>query len=347
MNIRAWLLVWSSILLWSSSALAQPPESCVDKYVGSWTIRVKSTGQTYPSQVNANGTLNSTCFMCMSVQRWTCNGDNFILLDPYQVISRLSPDGLKLDSTCCLGTRNGPPPQTAERAPQPAPSPSPNISGNAGSDEGPLGLRWERNPSKENCDKANNLSRTTAAYDLSCGHYYRSATLDAPSQRPNSAPDRRPPGSQPASPSVPPAVYNDDDDGKECGNYGGHRARGKCFIVWKGNDPDGCGRIGGTYYPQNESGPAFCAYDQPANPHQPQPDMRGCERIGGSMQNGMCWIIGLTREDCAGIPGKIINSAGYQYCAYDPAAAARAEAEKQRREHRDRIRKLLMARFKG
>jgi hypothetical protein len=113
-----------------------PPDSCINKFVGTWTIVVKSTGQTYPAQINADGTANARCPNCMASQRWTCDGNKMIILDPYRFESILSADGDKTDSACCYGTRVGAAPQTAL-----TPNPE-TVSASAQCDAGTAG--WAR-----------------------------------------------------------------------------------------------------------------------------------------------------------------------------------------------------------
>lgn len=52
-------------------ANAAPPASCASKFVGVWTYPGGTT------RVDADGTAYPTCFMCVTKQTWTCNGDTY------------------------------------------------------------------------------------------------------------------------------------------------------------------------------------------------------------------------------------------------------------------------------
>jgi hypothetical protein len=131
---RAWGIsigVMLGAIMVASSALASPPADCVNKFVGSWTTTVRSTGQSYTSVIRPDGTTSASCFMCMPSQRWTCQGDTFILIDPYRVEQQLSADGTRMDGSCCFGVRQGPPPQQVTSERNPAASCEPAIARSA------------------------------------------------------------------------------------------------------------------------------------------------------------------------------------------------------------------------
>src|ERR1700686_149188 len=68
-------LLFFSFCLPVGPASAAPPASCASKFVGSWTVRVEATGQTYPSLILPNGRTQVTCPMCTPGGSWTCAGD--------------------------------------------------------------------------------------------------------------------------------------------------------------------------------------------------------------------------------------------------------------------------------
>jgi outer membrane protein OmpA-like peptidoglycan-associated protein len=101
----------------ASGANAAPPSSCVNKFVGTWTVTVLATGQTYRSQIRADGTLTSFCPLCPPSQSWTCNGNTFILTSPVSLTQTLSADGRRMGGGCCSATRVGGAPAVAKQAP--------------------------------------------------------------------------------------------------------------------------------------------------------------------------------------------------------------------------------------
>ena len=110
-KVRALVLGIATVLVAGhGTAQAAPPSSCVSKFVGAWSVRVDATGQTYTSQIRADGTLSSACFMCAPVQSWTCNGNTFVLLGPGSATHTLSADGRHMSGSCCTLTRLGAPP---------------------------------------------------------------------------------------------------------------------------------------------------------------------------------------------------------------------------------------------
>jgi hypothetical protein len=72
-------------------ARAVPPAECARKFVGQWTVD-GPTGS-YMATIRRDGTGTAHCALCMPVQQWTCEGNNYILLTPYRHVSTLSPDG--------------------------------------------------------------------------------------------------------------------------------------------------------------------------------------------------------------------------------------------------------------
>jgi hypothetical protein len=99
----------------SNSSAQQPPASCATKFIGSWTVRVIMTGQTYPLLVRPNGTAHITCPLCPSEGTWSCNGNTFISLNTSSSAT-LSPDGRTLTQSCCVTTRVGEPAVAAKPA---------------------------------------------------------------------------------------------------------------------------------------------------------------------------------------------------------------------------------------
>ena len=102
------------------AAAEPPPASCAQKFVGSWTVRVNATGQTYPLLVRPNGTAHITCPLCPSEGTWTCNGNTFVSINT-STTAALSPDGRTMTGSCCTTTRvSAPPAATASAAGIPA-----------------------------------------------------------------------------------------------------------------------------------------------------------------------------------------------------------------------------------
>ena len=100
------LLFGGLLLLASGPVVAAPPASCAQKFVGTWTVRVNVTGQTYPLIVRPNGTSHITCPLCPSEGTWTCNGDTFTSIET-STSATLSADGRTLTGGCCTTTRVG------------------------------------------------------------------------------------------------------------------------------------------------------------------------------------------------------------------------------------------------
>ena len=98
----------------TSLAAAAPPANCVNKFVGTWSVTVNATGQTYRSQIRANGTLTSACPGCPPVQTWTCSGNTFILTSPVSVTHTISSDGRRMAGGCCSLVRIGGAPVAAK-----------------------------------------------------------------------------------------------------------------------------------------------------------------------------------------------------------------------------------------
>ncbi|MCP1768627.1 hypothetical protein M2202_009924 [Bradyrhizobium japonicum] len=111
----------------SSEVWAAPPASCVSKFVGSWTVRVNATGQTYPAQFFANGRSHATCPMCTPGGSWTCSGNTltFTVDNGVSGQATLSADGRTMSGGCCTTTRVGPTPSEKEAEPAPSSGPKP------------------------------------------------------------------------------------------------------------------------------------------------------------------------------------------------------------------------------
>jgi hypothetical protein len=204
-------------------------------------------------------------------------------------------------------------------------------------------LRWMNDPTPANCDAALPLDKTTAGWYDACvprgGAGGPNANLPGGAQQPGAAPANHNPsagtpgaqaGADPALPAIQPATLKPDDDGRECGQYYGRRARGQCFAPWDGYTKEACELVqGGTFYPRSGRSPAFCAYDAPANPetaHDGPADGASCGDAGGHMHAGRCWVVGITRSDCQDqLHGQTVDSAGYQYCVYNTAAQGPAK----------------------
>ena len=94
------------------SASAAPPGSCASKFVGVWTYAGGTT------RVNADGTANPTCLLCVAVQTWTCNGDTYIITGPTSYSATLTPDGRQMVGSAGIATRVGGAAVTTKLAPQ-------------------------------------------------------------------------------------------------------------------------------------------------------------------------------------------------------------------------------------
>lgn len=118
MRLKVFFVVIGFLNL-SSEAWAAPPASCVSKFVGSWTVRVNATGQTYPAQFFANGRSHATCPMCTPGGSWTCSGNTltFTVDNGMSGQATLSADGRTMSGGCCTTTRIGPAPSVKEAEP--------------------------------------------------------------------------------------------------------------------------------------------------------------------------------------------------------------------------------------
>lgn|SRR5262249_4540127 len=103
---RIFLFLVGLLPLASGATAAEPPATCAQKFLGSWTVRVNATGQTYPLIVRPNGTTHITCPLCPSEGTWTCNGNTFTSIET-STSSTLSADGRTLTGSCCTTTRVG------------------------------------------------------------------------------------------------------------------------------------------------------------------------------------------------------------------------------------------------
>lgn len=99
------------VCLWLTvaPAAAAPGASCASKFVGSWMVRVDATGQTYPSQILANGRTHVTCPMCTPGGSWTCSGNTITVNVDNGVTTQhtLHADGRTMSGGCCTITRVG------------------------------------------------------------------------------------------------------------------------------------------------------------------------------------------------------------------------------------------------
>lgn len=106
-----------AFLCWLTSvpAGAAQSASCASKFIGSWTVRVEATGQTYPAQILPNGRTQVSCPMCTPGGSWTCAGDTITVNVDNGVVthSRLHPDGKTMSGGCCTLTRSGAAPAVA------------------------------------------------------------------------------------------------------------------------------------------------------------------------------------------------------------------------------------------
>jgi len=199
--------------------------------------------------------------------------------------------------------------------------------------------RWMVTGSPADCAAARALDKTTAGwYDVCVPVARRGSSSAGPAGKTlkTVAPDNRNPAAKiPVAltkllQSLPQGTGNS-DDGRECGHRSGHRARGRCFAPWDGNNREACETdLGGTYYPASgDDAASFCAYDADANPltaaDRPQ-EGESCGDAGGHIHGGACWALGITRSDCDDLHGQIVENGGYQYCAYDAMAAAQTAA---------------------
>lgn len=221
------------------------------------------------------------------------------------------------------------------------------------------------NPTPATCSAARDFDKLSGAWSVLCADFFAPKTASAgpaakqPKPLPNRGPGTGAPGngtpgsldpgnggprgsntggpSDNASPdpqvAMTPGKLPPNDDGAECGQLYGHRARGRCFAPWENNTKEECqDGLGGTYYPADEKSPAQCAYDAPANPltaNDGPGDGQPCGDVGGMTHNhGQCWALGITRSDCQDpLHGTIVDSGGYQYCVYDAAAVAAADKQ--------------------
>lgn len=97
-----------------SIALAAPPASCANKFVGTWTYAGGTT------VVAANGVAYPKCAMCVATQNWTCQGNTYFFSNsgpPGQFSATLSADGRQLIGGGVVATRVG---GAANSAPAPA-----------------------------------------------------------------------------------------------------------------------------------------------------------------------------------------------------------------------------------
>lgn len=116
---RVGLLI-SSIWFVVAPADAAPPASCASKFVGSWTVRVNATGQTYPSVISPDGRTHVTCPLCTPGGTWTCSGNTITVYVDNGVTTQhqLQADGRIMSGGCCTITRSGAAPRVASATPE-------------------------------------------------------------------------------------------------------------------------------------------------------------------------------------------------------------------------------------
>ena len=95
--IATWLACFPNV------GVAAPPSNCASKFVGVWTYAGGTT------RVNGDGTANPTCFMCVSVQTWTCSGNTYIITGPTSYSATLSADGRQMVGSAGIAVRVGGP----------------------------------------------------------------------------------------------------------------------------------------------------------------------------------------------------------------------------------------------
>jgi hypothetical protein len=240
---------------------------------------------------------------------------------------------------------------TAPAAPKPKSAAATGAS-EAGSD--PPWMRWVRDPTPANCAAApDEIKQKSAAWYDSCVPPNEVANND-PNGNGGRPPKRLKPlpnhngspvfgGPAPDSDTctgtrdalgacwiIPPRdlATAPNDDGAECGAYDGHRSRGQCVAPWDDQTPADCvNNVGGIYSPADDDHPySTCAYGAPPNAaitDEGPEDSQSCGDLGGmTHHHGECWALGLTHDDCDAVGGTIVDSGGFQYCAYNAAAAA-------------------------
>jgi hypothetical protein len=93
---------------------AAPPASCVNKFVGVWSYAGGTT------RVNADGTANPTCVMCVAVQTWTCSGNTYTITGPTSYTATLTPDGRQMVGSAGIAVRSGGAASAAQQNADPA-----------------------------------------------------------------------------------------------------------------------------------------------------------------------------------------------------------------------------------
>jgi hypothetical protein len=103
------------------SALAGSASSCAVKFIGSYMVTVRMTGQTYPTQVLPGGIAHDQCPMCNPTGSWTCSGDTITFsINGITETFSPSPNLSTLIGPCCILRRLGAAPSMAATSPQPA-----------------------------------------------------------------------------------------------------------------------------------------------------------------------------------------------------------------------------------
>jgi hypothetical protein len=126
MKRQGYALALAVVLTVTSAGLAtaSPPSSCAYKFVGTWIVRVLSTGQTYPVVNLPSGVAHGSCPMCTPTGTWTCSGNTYTWsVNGITETDPLSADGRTVTGRCCIATRAGPAPKLATSSAPPSGQP--------------------------------------------------------------------------------------------------------------------------------------------------------------------------------------------------------------------------------
>lgn len=132
MQKASWRLLLTAVSFTANlAAAAEPPSSCADKFVGTWSFPGGTT------TVMANGLAYPRCTFCVAVQTWTCQGDTYLFSNsgpPGQFSAtlidsnRMSGNGGRI-----ISTRVGPAPPTANSTDVKVPAPTTQVNAGASS----------------------------------------------------------------------------------------------------------------------------------------------------------------------------------------------------------------------